>query len=61
MSEEQSHSKPKSIKQIREMRKKEPKLVEGSKTTLIVKGSKTSEMVSKFMKDIVFLFSFRKP
>lgn len=51
--QEQEHSRPKSIKQIREMRKKEPKLVEGSKNTLIIRGSKTSEMTTKFLKDIV--------
>ena len=45
--------KPKSIKTIRRLRKKEPKLVEGVKQTLFIKGNKSSHSVSGLMKDLV--------
>jgi hypothetical protein len=35
------------------MRKREPKLVEGPKKTLIIKGNKTSNITTQFLKDIV--------
>ena len=45
--------KPKSIRTIRRLRKKEPKLVEGVKQTLFMKGNKSSHTVSGLMKDLV--------
>lgn len=38
------------------MRKREPKILEGSKKTLLIKGNKTSNDVQSFLKNIV-LFS----
>ena len=36
------------------MRKREPKLVEGNKKTMLIRGMKTSEPVLSFLKDVVF-------
>jgi hypothetical protein len=42
-----------SIKTIRRLRKKEPKLVEGPKRTLFIKGQKTTNTISKFQMQLV--------
>jgi hypothetical protein len=47
--------KPKSIRAIRRLRKKEPKLIEGIKNTLFLRGNKSSNEVMSFMKDLVTL------
>jgi hypothetical protein len=38
------------------MRKREPKLVEGPKNTLILRGNKTSNLTTQFLSTIVLLF-----
>ena len=45
--------KPKSIKAVRRLRKREPKAVEGVKQTMFVRGNKTSDSVMGLMKDLV--------
>lgn len=45
--------KPKSIRAIRRLRKKEPKMVEGVKNTLFLRGNKTSHEVTTLFKDLV--------
>lgn len=44
---------PKSLRSIRQMRKREPKAIEGQKKTMLIRGIKTSEPVMGLMKDIV--------
>ena len=53
--------KPKSIRAIRRLRKKEPKLVEGIKQTLFVRGNKTSQHVTGLMKDLVINYLSSDP
>ena len=40
---------------MRKIRKRQPKLIEGAKTTLLVRGNKTSNAVLNFMKNIVHI------
>lgn len=52
--------KPKSIRAIRKLRKKEPKMIEGIKNTLFLRGNKSSNDVMTFMKDIVLYILSRE-
>lgn len=45
--------KPKTHKGRRILEDRGPKLIEGPKSTLFIKGNKTSENVSEFMSDLV--------
>ena len=47
--------KPKSIKPIRRLRKKEPKLVEGPKQTIFLRGNKSSTSTMAIMKNLVLI------
>ena len=42
------------------MRKRQPKLLEQPKRTLLIKGNKTSNSVQNFMRDIVIIILFRE-
>jgi len=53
-------TEPKSIKAVRKIRSKQPKLLEGPKKTLLVRGNKSSNSVLTFMRNIVFIFLFRE-
>jgi hypothetical protein len=44
---------PKSKRTRRLMKKKEPKLIEGPKNTLIIRGQKTSNIINETLKDLV--------
>jgi hypothetical protein len=46
-------AKPKSIRAIRKLRKSQPKLIEGVKKTMLIRGNKSSNEVMSFLKDIV--------
>jgi hypothetical protein len=42
------------------LRKRQPKLLEQPKRTLLIKGNKTSNSVQNFMRDIVIIILFRE-
>ncbi len=48
-------AKPKSIRAIRKLRKSQPKLIEGPKKTMLIRGNKSSNEVMSFLKDIVYI------
>lgn len=50
----------KSIRSIRKIRKSEPKLIEGPKKTLLIRGNKTSNSVKSFLTNIVNLLLLRE-
>ena len=55
-------SKPKNQRVKRALEKRDPKLVENDKTTMVIKGGHTSDTVSEALKDLVWLviFPFKK-
>ena len=53
--------RPKSIRAIRRLRKKEPKLVEGVKQTLFLRGNKSNDSLLNFLKNMVYLIAFSVP
>jgi hypothetical protein len=46
-------NKPKSIKNIRKLKKKSNRVAESYKRTIFIRGNKTSNNVLNFLKDIV--------
>jgi hypothetical protein len=58
---EKEKEKPKSIRTIRRLRKLEPKMIEGVKNTLFLRGNKTSSEVTTLFKDLVPPSPFSEP
>jgi hypothetical protein len=44
---------PKSKRTRRLMKKRDPKIIEGPKNTLIIRGQKTSDIINETLKDLV--------
>jgi hypothetical protein len=55
-------NKPKSIRNIRKLKKKSNRITESYKRTIFIRGNKTSNNVLNFLKDIVsFIIIYRDP